>query len=65
MASRFGSIGADRIKAHNDAIGGYNHVDEYAISLRSAVGLKDASAKDAVTLNTLEDLHELHAQVSR
>jgi hypothetical protein len=65
LAKNGGSIAADRIKAHNNAISGYNHVDEYGTKLRSAVGLKDASVKDAVTLNTLEDLHDLHAQVSR
>ena len=64
LAQNGGSIAADRIKAHNDAISGYNHVEDYATKLRTATGLKNLSVKDAVTLNTLEDLNDLHAQVN-
>jgi hypothetical protein len=30
--------------------------------MRSASGIKDANVKDAVRLNSIEDLDELHAQ---
>jgi hypothetical protein len=58
-----GSISPDRIKKHNDAIRGYNHSDELAAKMRASSGIKDDSIKDAVTLNTIEDLDEVHTQV--
>jgi hypothetical protein len=64
LAQNGGSISADRIEKHNAAIRGYNHADALATSMRSAAGVKDASVKDAVTLNTIEDLDELHSQVN-
>ncbi|MDB5028614.1 MAG: hypothetical protein JWO66_2303, partial [Candidatus Eremiobacteraeota bacterium] len=57
-----GNISQDRIDKHNAAIRGYNHSDELAGQMREASGLKDPSKKDAVTLNSLEDLDELHKQ---
>ena len=42
---------------------GYNHSDETGRKMRAASGIKDASVEDAVTLNTLEDLDELHAHL--
>jgi hypothetical protein len=57
-----GNIAVDVIKRHNDAIFGYNHADELAAEMRAACGLQDANVKDAVTLNTLEDLDELRKQ---
>jgi hypothetical protein len=57
-----GSIPPEAIDKHNAAIRGYNHSDELAAEMQRAAGLTDTSIKDAVTLNTLEDLHELHAQ---
>jgi hypothetical protein len=33
--------------------------------MQKASGLTDTSIKDAVTLNTLEDLDELHAQITK
>jgi len=60
-----GTIARERIDAHNAAIRGYNHSDELAASMRKSSGVKDASIKDAVTLNCLEDLDELYAQVYR
>lgn len=60
-----GSVSPDAIKKHNAAIFGYNHADDLAASMRAASGLKDASVKDAVTLNMLEDLDELHAQTTK
>ena len=59
-----GSISLDRITKHNEAIRGYNHSDELAAKMRKASGIKDASIKDAVTLNTIEDLDDVHAQVT-
>jgi len=60
-----GSISHDKIEKHNAAIRGYNHSDELAAKMRSAAGIKDASVKDAVTLNTVEDLDDLYAQICR
>ena len=60
-----GSVPAATIEQHNAAIRGYNHSDELAATMRSASGLKDATVKDAVTLNTLEDLDELHSQATK
>jgi len=54
-----GNLSRERIEAHNAAIRGYKHSDELAATMRGASGVKDASIKDAVTLNTLEDLDEL------
>jgi hypothetical protein len=51
------------IDKHNAAIRGYNHSDELAAEMRQAAGIKDASIKDAVTLNTIEDLDEIYHQV--
>jgi hypothetical protein len=48
------------IERHNAAIRGYNHDDDYGGKLRRASGIEDASVKDAVTLNTVEDLDEIH-----
>ena len=59
-----GTVSPDRIKAHNAAIFGYNHSDELAGSMRSASGHTNAATADAVTLNMLEDLDELRAQVA-
>jgi hypothetical protein len=58
-----GSIPREKIDKHNAAIRGYNHSDELGAKMRSASGLKDSSVKDAVRLNSVEDLDELHAQV--
>lgn len=58
-----GKLPAGAADAHNAAVSGYNHADDLAGNMRSACGLNDAGKKDAVSLNTLEDLDELHAQV--
>jgi hypothetical protein len=60
-----GSISIDRIEKHNDAVRAYNHSDELAAKMRQASGIKDATITDAVTLNTIEDLDDVHAQVTR
>jgi hypothetical protein len=65
VAQNGGSIPAAAIEKHNAAIRGYNHSDELGATMRSASGLKNAAVKDAVTLNTLEDLDEFHAAVTK
>jgi len=55
-----GKLDPDLVKKHNAAVSGYNHSAELAASMREASGLNDASINDAVSLNTLEDLHALH-----
>jgi hypothetical protein len=59
-----GSLSTDRIEKHNAAIKGYNHAPELGAEMRKASGVANQSVGDAVTLNTLEDLDGLHAQVS-
>jgi hypothetical protein len=49
------------IEAHNAAIRGYNHSDDLAGSMRSSSGVDNSAVKDAVTLNTIEDLDEIYA----
>ena len=51
------------IEAHNAAIRAYNHGDDLAKGMRASSKIDDASIKDAVTLNTVEDLDEIHRQV--
>lgn len=59
-----GSLSKATIEKHNAAITGYDHSDELGATMRAASGVKSDSVKDAVTLNTLEDLDELHAEVA-
>jgi hypothetical protein len=49
----------------NAAIRGYHHGDDLAQRMRGASKIKESSIKDAVTLNTIEDLDEIHAQLNR
>ncbi len=65
VAQNGGSISKDRIDKHNAAIRGYNHSDELAAKMRASSGIKDASIKDAVTLNTIEDFDDVHDQVTK
>lgn len=53
------------IEQLNAAIRGYHHNDDLAQQMRGASKIKDSSIKDAVTLNTIEDLDEIHAQLTR
>lgn len=62
VAQNGGAISKEAIEKHNAAIRGYHHSDELGGQMRASSGLKDASVKDAVSLNTLEDLDELHKQ---
>ena len=64
VAQNGGRIDPAKVEAHNAAIRGYNHSDELAAKMRSAAGIKDSSIKDAVTLNTVEDLDEIHREVT-
>ncbi len=59
-----GKTDPETIRKHNAAITGYNHADDKAAHMRHELGLKK-EIKDAVTLNTLEDLHELHQTVTK
>jgi hypothetical protein len=60
-----GTISQGAIDRHNAAIRGYNHGDEKAASMRSASGVANPDVVDAVTLNTIEDLDEVHRAVTR
>lgn len=60
---RNGKTDKETIEKHNAAILGYNHSDEQAQEMRQASGINDQSVKDAVTLNTIEDLDEIYEQV--
>ena len=53
------------IERHNAAIRGYHHADDHAKEMREASKIKDSSVKDAVTLNTVEDLDEVHRRIAR
>lgn len=53
------------IERHNAAIRGYNHSDDLAKSMRESSKIEDASVKDAVTLNTVEDLDEIYHRALR
>jgi hypothetical protein len=64
VAQNGGSIDPAAIEKHNAAIRGYNHSDELAANMRNASKIKHAHIKDAVTLNTVEDLDELHHNVT-
>jgi len=52
------------IEAHNAAVRGYHHSDELGQSMRAASKIDDHSVKDAVSLNTIEDLDEVHKQLT-
>jgi hypothetical protein len=52
------------VEKHNAAIRAYNHGDDLARTMRHSSKIKDASIADAVTLNTVEDLDEIHRQIA-
>jgi hypothetical protein len=52
------------IERHNAAVRGYNHADELGRSMRTASRIEDAAVKDAVMLNTIEDLDEVHRELA-
>jgi hypothetical protein len=57
---RNGKTDRETIEKHNAAVRGYHHGDSLAADMRSASGVSDANIKDAVTLNLLDDLDEVH-----
>lgn len=60
-----GRTDPETIERHNAAIRAYDHGDDLARKMREASTIADASIKDAVTLNTVEDLDELHKRLVR
>jgi Domain of unknown function (DUF5069) len=52
------------IEKHNAAVRGYNHSDEHGREMREASKIRDANVRDAVMLNTIEDLDEIYHQVT-
>jgi hypothetical protein len=60
-----GKFDKEAIARHNAAVRGYNHSDELGHKMRQASKIKDSSIKDAVSLNMVEDLDELHHRVIR
>lgn len=52
------------IERHNAAVRGYNHGEDLARSMRTSSKIDDASVGDAVMLNTVEDLDEVHRQIA-
>ncbi|HEV7179544.1 MAG TPA: hypothetical protein VGN11_06710 [Candidatus Baltobacteraceae bacterium] len=58
-----GKIDPETVRKHNEAIHAYNHSDELGAQMRSASGNPHTHVKDAVTLNTVEDLDAIHAQM--
>lgn len=58
-----GSLDADTINAHNDAVVAYEHDDATRTAILAAVGIADTGAiLDAINLNNLEDWQDFHAQ---
>ena len=55
-----GNVTPESIAKHNAAVRGYNHSDELGSKMRTSSGLNDAAVADAVRLNMVEDLDELH-----
>lgn len=55
-----GKTDRETIEKHNAAIRAYNHNDDLAKEMRHASKIGKDSVKDAVTLNTVEDLDEIH-----
>ena len=60
-----GKTDAETIKKHNDAVKGYIHGDDTVKRIQSDIGLVGSPVKDAVTLNILEDLHDLHMMTAK
>ena len=60
-----GKTDPETVRKHNENVRNYKHGDETVAKIRQATGLKRTDVKDAVTLNTLEDLHDFHAALTR
>ncbi len=59
-----GKIDPETIRKHNEAIRSYCHSDDKAKGMRKASGIPHENVREAVTLNTVEDLDELHRQAT-
>jgi hypothetical protein len=59
-----GKTDSATIERHNAAIRGYNHGDDLGKAMRGASSIEDAAVKDAITLNTVEDLDEVHRRIN-
>lgn len=59
-----GKTDPETIRKHNQAVFGYKHGDDTVKHIQDEIGLKDPGVRDAVTLNVLEDLNDLHAMVT-
>jgi len=57
-----GKTDKETIEKHNAAVRGYNHGDDRGREMRASSKIRNESVKDAVTLNTIEDLDEVHRQ---
>ena len=60
-----GKLDPAAVTKHNESVLGYNHSDELGEKMRQRSGLRDASIKDAATLNTHDDFDEFHAHLTR
>jgi len=60
-----GKVDPAKIAAHNAAVTGYDHDGFFAdpAEMRKDSGIKDESVKNAVLLNTINDLDGLHQQI--
>src|SRR5215472_3690844 len=59
-----GKTDKDTIRKHNENVTNYKHGDDTVNSIQKDIGLNDPSVRDAVTLNILEDLNDLHRMVA-
>jgi hypothetical protein len=66
VAQNGGKIPPDAIAKHNAAVLGYNHDGTFwdPAEARKELGIKDESVKNAVVLNTVDDLNSLHKQIA-
>ena len=60
-----GKTDPETVRKHNEKVRAYLHSDELSKKMRTEMGVKRDDIKDAVTLNTLEDLHALHSSAAR
>ncbi|MEO9169714.1 MAG: DUF5069 domain-containing protein [Candidatus Baltobacteraceae bacterium] len=58
-----GHVDPARVEKHNAAVHGYNHSDQLCSEMRKSSGIEHEHVKDAVTLNTMEDLDAFHKQM--
>ena len=60
-----GSVSPDAIAKHNAAVLGYDHDGFFVdpVEARKELGITNESVKNAVLLNTLDDLNSLHKQI--